>query len=63
MVDGKLPEQDEEGACVVCPSNGPEDCAHKCSTYDQCKAWSVNKNTNACWLFSSPENNVKKDVE
>ena len=63
MVEGKLPERDEGSACAGCSSNGPEDCAHKCSIYDQCKAWSVKKNTNACWLFSTPANNVKKGDE
>ena len=57
----ELPKPDEDQVCAGCPSSGPDDCAKKCSTYEECKSWTLRKDTNECWLFSSTIQNTKVD--
>ena len=63
VLDDTLPVPKEDAACAGCPSSGPDDCARKCSTYDQCKSWTVRKDTNACWLFKTPGKRLNKGAE
>ena len=38
------------GGCTGCSSTGWMDCAKKCGANPSCKAWTLHKPSNGCWL-------------
>merc|ERR1719233_1443256 len=63
IVEKKLPTVNEDSCVAGCASSGPDDCSKRCGKIHECKSWTLQQDTNACWLFSTGGLNVVEGAQ